>query len=112
MTPSRVLRWVTGSLEIVLAIPFFGASIVMGFAYVPLLVMLALHILTLVLSVSNREPSYGSIMGIVTSVLAWIPFVGFVMHLITGILLMVSAAGGNARPPHHTLPPHHARPPY
>lgn len=105
MTPSRILRWVTGALEIVLAIPLIGATIVVGFLYIPLVVMFVLHILTLILSNSNREPSHGSILGIITSLVAWIPFVGFVMHLITGILLMVSAARGNVQRPGYAPPP-------
>ena len=92
MTSSRILKWITGSLEIVLGIPVFGALIIIGSWYTALGVMLVLHIITLILSVQNREVKYGSILGIVTSVVAWIPVVGMIMHIITGIMLMVSAA--------------------
>ncbi|WP_217595326.1 hypothetical protein [Cohnella sp. GbtcB17] len=92
MTGSKVLKWVTGALEIFLGIPVLGGLIVIGFSYVPLFVMFVLHIVTLVLSTKNQEVKYGSILGIVTSLVAWIPFVGMIMHIITGILLMVSAA--------------------
>lgn len=92
MSSSRILRWVTGSLEILLGIPVLGALIVVGSWYSALAVMLILHIVTLVLSAQNNEPKYGSILGIVTSVVAWIPLVGWVMHVLTGIFLMVSAA--------------------
>jgi hypothetical protein len=86
------MKWITGALEILLGIPVLGAAIVIGGAYVPLGVMLILHIVTLVLSVKNNEVKYGSILGIITSLVAWIPFVGMTLHIITGILLMVSAA--------------------
>ncbi|CAI6086782.1 hypothetical protein [Cohnella sp. JJ-181] len=92
MSGSKVLKWITGALEILLGIPVLGAIIVIGFGYVPLFVMFVLHIVTLVLSAKNQEAKYGSILGIVTSLVAWIPFVGMIMHIITGILLMVSAA--------------------
>jgi len=92
LTGSRILKWVTGSLEVFLAIPVVGAAIVMGSYYTVLGVMLILHIITLVLSATNNEPKYGSILGIVTSLLAWIPFVGWVLHLLSGIFLMVTAA--------------------
>lgn len=92
LTSSRILKWVTGALEILLAIPMLGAAIVMGSYYTVLGVMLVLHIITLVLSSTNNEPKYGSILGIVTSLVAWIPFVGWVLHLLSGIFLMVSAA--------------------
>lgn len=99
MTASRILKWVSGSLEIFLAIPILGAAVVIGSFYLVLPVMLGLHIATLVLSVKNNEPKYGSIMGIITSVLAWIPFVGWILHLLTGIFLMVTAAQENRNIP-------------
>lgn len=95
MSNARVMRWVTGGLEIFLGIPLLGAAIILGFWYIPLVVMLILHIITLVLSAQNNEAKYGSILGIVTSLVAWIPFVGMTLHIITGILLMVSAAKKN-----------------
>lgn len=92
MSNSKMLKWITGSLEILLAIPVLGGLIVIGSYYTALGVMLILHIVTLILSKNNSEPIYGSVMGIITSLLAWIPFVGWMLHLLTGILLMVAAA--------------------
>ena len=92
MTSSKVMKWVTGAFEIFLGIPFLGGLIIIGTYYTPLVVMFILHIITLVLSSRNNEVKYGSILGIVTSLVAWIPFVGMIMHIVTGILLMVSAA--------------------
>ena len=92
MTSSRILKWVTGSFEILLAFPLLGAAFIIGAAYIPLGVMFVLHIITLVLSIQNQEAKYGSILGIITSLVAWIPMVGWALHIITGILLMVSAA--------------------
>jgi len=92
LTNSRVMKWITGALEIILAIPIMGAAIVMGSFYIALGVMLVLHIVTLILSKNNNEPIYGSVLGIVTSLLAWIPLVGWILHLLTGIFLMVTAA--------------------
>ncbi|REK69364.1 hypothetical protein [Paenibacillus paeoniae] len=105
MTGSRVMKWVTGSFEILLGIPLIGGAFILSTAYVPLGIMLILHIVTLVLSASNKEPKYGSILGIVTSVVAWIPFVGMALHIITGILLMVTAAQKPA-PANYPHPPH------
>ncbi|WP_438434624.1 hypothetical protein [Gorillibacterium sp. sgz500922] len=92
MSVSKVLKWVTGALELLLGIPVLGGLIIIGTAYTPLFVMLILHIITLIISSKNNEVKYGSILGIVTSILAWIPFLGMVLHLVTAILLMVSAA--------------------
>ncbi|NHN31916.1 hypothetical protein [Paenibacillus agricola] len=92
MSNSKVLKWVTGGLELFLAIPVLGGFVVLGTSYLALVVMFALHIITLVLSSQNKEPIYGSVVGIVTSLLAWIPFVGWILHLTSGVLLMATAA--------------------
>lgn len=92
MTGSRVMKWITGSFELVLAIPVIGGSIVITSWYTVLGVMFVLHLVTLVLSSKNNEPKYGSVMGIVTSLLAWIPFLGWLLHLLTAIFLMVTAS--------------------
>lgn len=86
------MRWITGAFEIFLGIPILGAAVIIGASYTPLGVMFILHVVTLVISAKNNEPKYGSILGIVTSLVAWIPFVGMILHIITGILLMISAA--------------------
>ncbi|MFK4303837.1 hypothetical protein ABH892_003965 [Paenibacillus sp. RC254] len=92
MAPSKTLKWITGGLELFLAIPVLGGFIVLNSAYTVLFFMMIFHIVTLVLSVVNKEAYYGSILGIVTSVVGWIPFVGWLMHLFSGIFLMITAA--------------------
>lgn len=92
MSTSRVLKWVTGGLEALLAIPVLGAAIIVGLLWIPLFIMLVLHIITLVLTKKDGGASTGSILGIVTSCIAWIPFVGWIMHILTAIFLMVDAA--------------------
>ena len=92
MSSSRIMKWVTGGLELLLGIPVLGGSIVISLVWTPLGIMLALHIVTLILSKKYNEPAHGSVLGIVTSLIAWIPFLGMVMHLITAIFLMISAA--------------------
>lgn len=91
MKTSTTLKWVSGGLEAFLGIPIIGGLTVIGFGYLPLLIMLILHVVTLVFSVREFENKHGSILGIVTSVIAWIPFVGMVMHIITGIVLLIDA---------------------
>ncbi|SDX60564.1 hypothetical protein [Paenibacillus sp. CF384] len=92
MSGSKVMKWISGSLEIFLAIPILGALVVIGTSYSALGFMLIIHLVTLILSKKDREPIYGSVLGIVTCLLAWIPFVGWILHLLSGIFLMISAA--------------------
>lgn len=99
MSTSRILKWVTGALEILLGIPVLGGLIVVSLAWVPLGIMLVLHIVTLVFSSNERAAKHGSILGIVTNCLAWIPFVGMILHLMTGIILMIDAAQSHKTEP-------------
>jgi len=87
----NVLKWVAGGLEALWGIPLIGATIVIGLYWTPLVIMLALHIVGLVFASRNGLNKTGHIMGILTSCLAWIPFVGMVMHILTAIFLMLEA---------------------
>lgn len=92
MKVSTILKWVSGGLEALLGIPVLGGAIVLGFAWTPLFAMAILHIVTIIFSARENENKHGSILGLVTSLLAWIPFVGMTLHIITAIILMVDAA--------------------
>ncbi|MFS0674032.1 hypothetical protein [Ornithinibacillus sp. 179-J 7C1 HS] len=92
MSTSRIMKWVTGGLEAILGIPILGAAIILSLVWTPLLIMLALHIVTLVLTKKDGGATTGSILGIVTSCIGWIPFVGMIMHILSAIFLMINAA--------------------
>jgi hypothetical protein len=92
LSTSRILKWVTGALEAVLGIPILGGAIIISFLWTPLILMLVLHIVTLVLTAKEEGSKTGSILGIVTSCIGWIPFVGMIMHILTAVILMIDAA--------------------
>ncbi|WP_080872458.1 hypothetical protein [Oceanobacillus timonensis] len=90
MIISQVMQLITGIFEGLLGIPLFGGVYIMGSGYTPLFVMLILHIITLFLA--NRDGRWiaGSILGIVTSIIGFIPLVGMVLHWATCIVLIIS----------------------
>jgi hypothetical protein len=92
MSTSRRLKWITGICEAILGFPILGGILVISLSWTPLFIMLLLHILTYFLSKQNNESTYGSVLGVITSLVAWIPGVGFILHLLTAVLLMISAA--------------------
>ena len=92
MSNGRILKWVSGGLEAFLGIPILGGMMILSLAYVPLAIMLALHIITLVYCNQEGLNKAPSILGIVTSCIAWIPFVGMVMHILSAVFLLISAA--------------------
>nr|WP_208528099.1 hypothetical protein [Jeotgalibacillus sp. R-1-5s-1] len=96
MRISTVLKWITGGLEAFWAIPVLGGSIIAFTAWTPLWIMLALHIVTLIFAMREFTSKTGSIFGIVTSIIGIIPFVGFIMHLVTSIILLIDASRSTA----------------
>lgn len=88
---SSFAKGVTGTFEAILAIPLFGGLIVILSAWQLLTIALILHILTAAIAISNRTSVAPSILGIVTSILAFIPIVGWFLHTITAICLYISA---------------------
>ncbi|AIY75320.1 hypothetical protein CN324_25340 [Bacillus anthracis] len=88
----KLLKWVTGALEALLGIPVLGGTIVVSLLWLPLLFMLVLHIVTLVLAKKANMSANGNVLGIVTSCLAWIPFVGMILHILSAIFIMMDAA--------------------
>jgi hypothetical protein len=55
-----------------------------------------LHIVTLVFSKKENRPIAGNVLGIVTSCIGWIPFVGMILHIITAIIVLIEA-GSNQK---------------
>ncbi|MDP7978191.1 hypothetical protein [Bacillus multifaciens] len=88
----KILKWVSGGLEALLGIPVLGGAIIVSLLWLPLLFMLALHIITLVLAKKSGINANGNVLGIVTSCIAWIPFVGMIMHILSAIFIMMDAA--------------------
>ncbi len=88
---SNTLKWIAGGLEAILAIPVLGGLIVISFAWMPLVLMLILHIVTLVFSANENTSKGPSILGIATSCFGWIPIVGFIMHVASAIWLLITA---------------------
>ena len=85
---SMILKIIAGAMEGFLGIPLIGGIFILSHLWMPLLFMLAVHIITLVISHFEGRSSPGSILGIITSVIGWIPFVGMVMHLLSAIVLL------------------------
>jgi len=92
MGSARVMKWVTGAMEAFLGIPFLGGLFIVALNWTPLFIMFILHIITLVLSAKENNAKAGSILGIITSIVGWIPIVGMCMHIASAIVLMITAA--------------------
>lgn len=78
-----------GLFELLLAVPFLGATIVFGSGWTVLGLLIFLHIVGIIVSILTKQAKAGHIFGIVANLLAIIPFVGMLVHAITGIVLLI-----------------------
>lgn len=97
MKVSIALLWITGLAEALLAIPFIGGSFVLSTGWTALGVMFVLHAITLFFCFREYSPKSGSILGIITSMVAWLPGIGWLMHLLTAAVLLITAGMSSAR---------------
>ncbi|WP_033828750.1 hypothetical protein [Bacillus andreraoultii] len=88
---STILKWVSGGLEAFWGIPVLGGTIILSMAWTPLWFMLILHIITLIFSVLEKRSFHGSVLGIITSCIGWIPILGMIMHMVTALILFIDA---------------------
>ena len=97
MSISRIFKWITGIFEALLGIPILGGLYILSNAWTPLFVMLILHIITLILAKKDNGSGFGNVFGIITSIFGWIPIVGMIMHIITALVLILSASRPEGR---------------
>ncbi|MFF2531291.1 hypothetical protein ACFVS2_20525 [Brevibacillus sp. NPDC058079] len=88
VTIHKLLKWCSFGLEVLLAIPILGGIIILSNGWTPLLVAGILHAVVIVFSLANKQYSVtGNIVGIIGSILGFIPFVGWFFHAVSTIIL-------------------------
>lgn len=97
MKISAALLWISAIAEAFLAIPLIGGTFVISTGYSALGAMFVLHAVTLFFCFREYSPKSGPILGLVTSMLAWIPLIGWALHLLTAIVLFINAAFASRR---------------
>ncbi|WP_181350955.1 hypothetical protein [Thalassobacillus sp. CUG 92003] len=88
---STSLKWITGIFEALLAIPLVGGIFIIGTGWNALIFMLIFHIITLVFSIRDDRFSVGSVLGVIASLIGLIPVIGWIMHTLTAIVLLIDA---------------------
>lgn len=92
MFHSKTLKWITGTLEVILALPVVGVSIVLGSHYIVLPIMFVLHLFTFMMTKKDRGAKSGSVIGMVASCIGWLPLLTIAPHLLAAFFLFVNAA--------------------
>lgn len=102
MSPvAKLFKWGTFVYEAFLALPLIGGIYIVANGWVPLAVAFLLHAIAVVILKKERKPFFGNVLGIITSVVAFIPFVGWVMHAITAVVLLFEAITSSRQAPRY-----------
>lgn len=89
MSNLRLAKIIALIFEAALAVPLIGGTIVIGTGYAVLGVAFFIHLVVFILSLKLYGAKLGSILGMVTSVIAWIPVIGWLFHAITAIVYAI-----------------------
>lgn len=95
MKLSKASKWVTFGYEAFLGIPILGGAFILLHGWTPLLIAFILHLIALIFSIRANTSKTGNILGLITSVLGVIPVLGFIMHIGTAFVLLISAIKEN-----------------
>jgi len=86
MSNLRVAKIIALIFQVILAIPILGGTIVLSTGYGALGLGFIIHVVVFVLALKSNGAKLGSIFGMVTNLIAWIPFVGWAFHTITAVI--------------------------
>ncbi|TFB19210.1 hypothetical protein E3U55_10850 [Filobacillus milosensis] len=84
-----ILKLIASGIEFFLGIPFVGGVFILSSGWGALLFMLLFYIAILILSIYFGHAKWGAITGIAVSILAFIPFLGMVLHWIAFFVLLI-----------------------
>lgn len=88
---SRNYKLVICFMELMLAFPVIGASIVISSGWTVLSWMILFHIIGIILSTQAKQSKSSHIFGLISNIVAVIPFVGMVLHGLTALYLLTQA---------------------
>jgi len=93
----QALKWTAGISHLLL-IPFCYLFLSHVNLYgIPLLLLIALHITTILLSKKAGMNTYPHYIGIIVTLFAFFPYIRFVLHLIAAFFLLLDAVSTNKK---------------
>ena len=86
----RLYKMILGLVELFFAIPFFGGGFIIAHAYSPLILLVVFHAVGIALANGARKTKGIHILGVIGNMAAFIPIVGWLVHLLVGLGLLIS----------------------
>jgi len=98
---AKLLKWGTFAYEAFLALPIIGGLFIVANGWIPLGIAFLLHVITIVVLLKERGPVIGNGIGVVTSIVGFVPILGWVMHGITALVLLFESISTSRRTPRY-----------
>ncbi|OOZ90902.1 hypothetical protein BHL49_12430 [Bacillus cereus] len=93
----QALKWTTGIYHLLLLPCYYLFPSLVNLNGIPLLLLIALHIATILLAKKSGMNAYPHYIGIIVTLVAFFPYIEMVLHFIAAIFLLLDAASMNAK---------------
>ncbi|MFP3376557.1 hypothetical protein SB767_08960 [Bacillus sp. SIMBA_069] len=87
----QVLKWTTGIYHLLLLPCYYIFPSLVNLDGIPLLLLIALHITTILLAKKAGMNTYAHYIGIIVTLVAFFPYIVIVLHIIAAIFLLLDA---------------------
>ncbi|PEM34279.1 hypothetical protein CN558_20860 [Bacillus wiedmannii] len=88
----QALKWTTGISHLILLPCYYIFPSLVNLDGIPLLLLIALHITTILLANKAGMNTYAHYIGIIVTLVAFFPYIVIVLHIIAAVFLLLDAA--------------------
>ncbi|MFB6729447.1 hypothetical protein ACIG6B_02940 [Bacillus mobilis] len=93
----QALKWTTGIYHLLLLPCYYLFPSLVNLYGMPLLLLIALHITTILLAKKGGINTYPHYIGIIVTLVAFFPYIDIVLHIIAAFFLLLDAVSTNAK---------------
>ncbi|EOP52764.1 hypothetical protein IKQ_02862 [Bacillus cereus VDM053] len=93
----QVLKWTTGIYHLLLLPCYYLIPSLVNLYGIPLLLLIALHITTILLTKKAGMNTYPHYIGIIVTLVAFFPYIDIVLHIIAAVFLLLDAVSTNKK---------------
>jgi len=90
----NIMKWLSGGCEAFLGIPIIGGTVILSLAWIPLFIMMAVHVLIVIVALKNKHENdfpTGNVIGLGASIFGFIPGLGMVLHIVAAVFILMEA---------------------
>ncbi|MGM7429537.1 hypothetical protein ABRZ22_10145 [Bacillus pacificus] len=93
----QALKWTTGIYHLLLIPCYYIFPSLVNLDGIPLLLLIALHITTILLAKKSGMNTYAHYIGIIVTLFAFFPYIEMALHFIAAVFLLLDAISTNKK---------------